>query len=73
MMMTSTYSQHRFATLAAQRLPSSPRLWSLLEVACHQLDLELSKCTTPLAVDRRAFTENAEVVRTLARLKEETK
>ena len=47
------------------------RLWSLLEKACHQLDLELAKRTAPLSVDRQSFSEYAVIVRDLASLKEE--
>ena len=42
------------------------RLWSLLEQACHQLDLELAKHTAPLSADRQSFSEYAKVVRDLA-------
>ena len=47
------------------------RLWSLLEKACHQLDMELAKRTAPLSVDRQSFSDYAVIVRDLASLKEE--
>ena len=47
------------------------RLWSLLEEACHQLDLELSKRTAPLSTDRGSFSQYTKVVSDLAKLEEE--
>ena len=47
------------------------RLWSLLEEACHQLDLELSKHTAPLSTDRGSFSQYTKVVSDLAKLEEE--
>ena len=47
------------------------RLWTLLEQACHQLDLELAKRKAPLSTDRESFTKYAEVLRELASLEDE--
>ena len=42
------------------------RLWSLLEVACHKLDLELSKRTAPLPSDHQSYSEYSKIMQELA-------
>ena len=47
------------------------RLWTLLEQACHHLDLELAKRSAPLSLDKVSFKEYGEVVKKLANMEEE--
>ena len=42
------------------------RLWSLLETACHELDLELARCSSPLPTDVKSFKQYSLLVQQTA-------
>ena len=46
------------------------RLWTLLETACHELDLELATRTSPRPTDRKSFQHYSALVKQLAKLNE---
>ena len=45
-------------------------LWCLLEMACHELDLELATRTSPRPTDRKSFQHYSALVKQLAELTE---
>ena len=47
------------------------RLWCLLEASCHELDLQLAKCTSPTSTDRTSFKEYSALLKQLVTLSEE--
>ena len=46
------------------------RLWSLLETACHKLDLELARRSSPLPTDANSFKQYSLLVQQLPQLNE---
>ena len=46
------------------------RLWCLLEAACHDLDIELARLTSPLPTDRASYKQYSSLVKKLTQLSE---